>query len=593
MQATENHDRDNSELRRCLNDLIGLTTLPAIWAGGDTREIVIKLLETLLRVLDLNFAYTLLPASSGRDQIELARFAGSEDFSIQAEEMASAIRPWLVEMSASPESTDVPLVNGMRIAIRRLGLGERRGWLALGSLRKNFPTRSDELLLGVAANHATLGLEDAHVLREQKRAAAELDRTVAARTAELEAANAALHAEIAERQRVAEALRISESLARAQSEVLTRTLDELTMESNFDRIAENVLRALLSQLSSLSCGVWLRNPASGMMDFEFAIEGEDFKSKSDPLLAAVSPSQPMDGVYPWAEIFRTGMPVVHEDIREGPDFPWRSHLLSQGIITVLVVPMFIAGEPAGVIGIRFAERRKFHPGELALARALANQAILAMQLTRLSKKIRQSAVVAERNRLAREVHDTLAQGFTGVIMHLEAAEEAMSRHRAEVVAGHLRGAGEIARDGLREARRSVWALRPLALEEQNLAEALEELIKKLTAGTTLRAKFFLQGEPQKLPAEWDTNVLRIGQEVLTNVFRHAQATELQVMLAFGDREVRLAMCDNGRGFNPADNFPGFGLRGMGERAESMGGQLSIQSATGSGTTVSLVLLLPN
>jgi len=395
-----------------------------------------------------------------------------------------------------------------------------------------------------------------------------------------------------ERERASEALRASEELARGQTNVLTRTLDEITRESDFDRIAEHVLRALTSQLDAFSCGVWLRNATSGMMDFEFALEGERLKSKSDPVLAAVSPSLPMNGVYPWPEIFRTGRPVSYEDIREGADFPWRAHLLKQGIITVLVVPMFIAGEPSGVIGIRFNQKRKFRAEEMELAKALANQAMLAMQLSRLSEKSRRSAVMAERNRMAREVHDTLAQSFTGVILHMEAAEEAMSRQRTEVVSGHLRSAGEIARDGLREARRSVQALRPLALEQKKLAEALEELLAKQTAGTAVQGKFILQGEPRELAPEWEANILRIGQEVLTNALRHAQATEFGMTLIFSDREICLSMRDNGCGFDPAGKYSGFGLRGMAERTEDMGGQFTIQSAQGQGTAISVAVPLP-
>ena len=395
-----------------------------------------------------------------------------------------------------------------------------------------------------------------------------------------------------ERGRAAEALLASEKIARGQANVLARTLNELTRGSDFDRIAEHVLRALTRQLDAFSCGVWLQNPASGLMDFEFALEREQLKSKSDPLLAAVSPSQPMDGIYPWPEIFRTGKPVALEDIREGPDFPWRSHLLNQGIITILVVPMFIAGEPAGVLGIRFAQQRKFRAEEMELAQALANQAMLAMQLTRLSEKSRRSAVLAERNRLAREVHDTLAQGFTGVILHLEAAQEAMARERMDIVASHLHGAGEIARDGLREARRSVQALRPLALEQKKLAQALEAMVAKQHTGAVLLAKFTLQGEPRELPVAWEANILRIGQEALTNVLRHARATEFSVALIFGDREIGLCLQDNGCGFDSSETHSGFGLRGMAERTADMGGQLTIQSVNGLGTTISVAVPLP-
>jgi PAS domain S-box-containing protein len=397
--------------------------------------------------------------------------------------------------------------------------------------------------------------------------------------------------DITDQKRAEQALRASEGLARGQLQALSRTLDALATETDPDRTLEHVLRTITAQLDADSDSVWLKDSDSGLMVFKFGLEDGRFKTKSEPAIAAITPSMPVQAFAPWYEILRTGKPSVMEDVREGPEFPWRAHVLARGIVTILWIPILIAGSVEGVIGVRFARKRTFRPQDLELAQSLANQAMLAIQLARLSARSRQTAVIEERNRMARDIHDALSQGFTGVILHLEAAGEAISRHRAEVVSAHLRSAGEIARDGLREARRSVRALRPLALDEKNVAEALEGLVGKLTAGTSVQAKFALEGEPQELPTEWDANILRIGQEVLTNVLRHARATELEVQLVFGDAEVRLKMSDNGCGFNSAGKHEGFGLRGIAERVEKMGGQLSIQSASGAGSSISVVLPL--
>jgi signal transduction histidine kinase len=220
---------------------------------------------------------------------------------------------------------------------------------------------------------------------------------------------------------------------------------------------------------------------------------------------------------------------------------------------------------------------------------LANQAMLAMQLTRLSAQSRRSAVIAERNRMARDIHDTLAQGFTSVILQLEAVEEAMSQKLESKAVEHLTRAGELARESLQEARRSVRALRPRSLEEKDLCEALGDLIQKMTADTPVQAEFSVRGEPRELPLNWEDNLLRVGQEVLTNVLRHAQASRFNAQLAFDDEELRLNLRDNGRGFDPATRHDGFGLQGMRERVEGMGGELAIQSAKGQGTAISIVL----
>jgi nitrate/nitrite-specific signal transduction histidine kinase len=166
--------------------------------------------------------------------------------------------------------------------------------------------------------------------------------------------------------------------------------------------------------------------------------------------------------------------------------------------------------------------------------------------------------------MARDIHDTLAQGFTGVIVQLEAAEEAMSQNLAVKASGYLDRAGELARESLREARRSLRALRPQALEKKDLCDALEGLIQKMTEGTTVRAEFILQGEPREIPPEWEENLLRIGQEVLTNALRHAQASKFNVKLVFDNREIRLNLRDNGRGFDLASRHDGFGLQPPGQ-----------------------------
>jgi len=261
--------------------------------------------------------------------------------------------------------------------------------------------------------------------------------------------------DITERKRAAEALHASEQLARGQVEALTHTLDALAMESAPDGLAEHVLRTITEQLNAHSSSVWRRDDARERMVFEFAFESGRLVTKSETVIGAVNPSLPIKDIWPWSEVFRTGKPSVLEDIRKGPIFPWRDHLLAQGVITILVVPMLVAGQAAGVMGIGFTRQRAFRAGEIELAQALANQAMLAIQLTRLSAQSRQSAVVAERNRMARDIHDTLAQGFTSVILQLEAVGEATSQRLAGKAGEHLTRASELAREGLREARRSV------------------------------------------------------------------------------------------------------------------------------------------
>jgi signal transduction histidine kinase len=199
--------------------------------------------------------------------------------------------------------------------------------------------------------------------------------------------------------------------------------------------------------------------------------------------------------------------------------------------------------------------------------------------------------LAERNRMARDVHDTLAQGFTGVIVQLEAAKYAISEGDRKDADGHLRRAGELARRSLSEARRSVHALRPQALEQDDFWRALKGIVKNTTLGTTLHTTFEAPGKVPVLPPAWQENLLRIGQEALTNTLKYARARNFKTRLICDAREVRLELCDDGDGFQVKDRHDGVGLTGMRERAEEMGGELKIASSRGKGTTITAILPL--
>jgi len=397
--------------------------------------------------------------------------------------------------------------------------------------------------------------------------------------------------DITERKEAAEALVASENFARGQGAVLKSTLDALAKESAPDRLLGHMLRTITEQFGAHSSSVWRRDEPTGMIGFEFAFEDGRVVTRTDPRFAGMDLWLPMEDFWPWPEVFRTGKLSVIEDIRTVPPFALRDRLLPLGIVTVLLIPMLIAGRLEGAIGLRFTQKRFFRTEELELAQALANQATLAMHLTRLSAESREAAIIEERNRMARDIHDTLAQGFTGVIVQLEAAADATSKGLANEADEHLGRAADLARESLKEARRSVRALRPLALEDKGLPEALDNLLRKMTAGTTLRSTFSLQGDPRPLPAEWEESLLHIGQEVLTNALRHARATEFHSELVFGPNEVRLVLRDNGQGFDSGIKHDGFGLIGIEERVESMGGRITVQSPIDKGTAVLIIVPL--
>jgi signal transduction histidine kinase len=224
-----------------------------------------------------------------------------------------------------------------------------------------------------------------------------------------------------------------------------------------------------------------------------------------------------------------------------------------------------------------------------LLRGFSGQKIATTRLARWAAEIHQSAVLEERNRIARDLHDTLAQGFTGVIMQLGAAEQALSRNSTVEAASRINHACELAQESLRGTRRAIKALRSQSLDNKKLHEALKESFQKMTEGTALRIEFIVSGQWRKLPSEHEENLLRIGQEALTNAIRHARASEFKAELVYSDREIRLLLRDNGCGFESAGRSEGFGLKGIEERIESIGGRFSVNSTRGAGTSIFITL----
>jgi signal transduction histidine kinase len=249
----------------------------------------------------------------------------------------------------------------------------------------------------------------------------------------------------------------------------------------------------------------------------------------------------------------------------------------------------VGGHVKGFIGIRHEDRPPYRREEVELAQALAHQAMFAVQLDQFAERSQQAAVLEERNRMARDIHDTLAQGFTGVIMQLEAAEKAIEHRRSKQADEHLRRASGLARKSLNEARRSVHALRPEALKEGNFWNALKGMIKSITVGTALHPNFKVQGKMDQLPPVWQENLLHIGQEALANTIKYAHAHKFGTRLMCDPKELRLEFSDDGDGFKAQDRHDGRGLTGMRERVEQMGGELKITSLRGKGTKITVVL----
>jgi signal transduction histidine kinase len=210
---------------------------------------------------------------------------------------------------------------------------------------------------------------------------------------------------------------------------------------------------------------------------------------------------------------------------------------------------------------------------------------------RLVAQAREAGVADERHRMAREIHDTLAQGLTGIITQLQAAEQAEEADDDPAQwRRHVRAATRLARESLSEARRSVHALRPEPLEAARLAEALADVAERWSALHGIAVLVTTTGTARPLPPEADVALLRTAQEALANVAKHAQAGRVGLTLSYMAQEVALDVRDDGRGFDPAGGLPardgGFGLVAMRQRIERLSGTLRIESEPGTGTAIS-------
>jgi PAS domain S-box-containing protein len=393
-----------------------------------------------------------------------------------------------------------------------------------------------------------------------------------------------------ERDRAQDALRASEQLARGQVEALTYSLDVLATAPAPDKFLGQMLGTIGRLLGAQSVILWLVNEATESLVLRAAAQGANFAAADlehpfvkNPLLWK------QDKVL--QETVFTGAPVICEDVENDPRVTRaiREYFKSNGTKKYLTIPTLVGGHVKGFIGIRHGDRPAYRPEEIELAQALAHQAMLAIQLNEFAEQSRQSAILEERNRMARDIHDTLAQGFTGVIVQLEAVEDAIACCRRKEANQHLRRASELARQSLNEARRSVHALRPQALQRGNFWEALKGSVRNTTAGTTLHTRFELRGKLRDLPPVWQENLLHIGQEALTNALKYARPRNFETRLIFNTKQLRLELRDDGDGFKVKDRHDGLGLAGMRERVEQMGGELTITSERGKGTKVVVTL----
>lgn len=261
--------------------------------------------------------------------------------------------------------------------------------------------------------------------------------------------------------------------------------------------------------------------------------------------------------------------------------------------TLVRLPVFFEAQCIGIFLFSHLPQPYYEHPELANARELVQLVVPLIRMAQRAEQDRQSAVLDERYRLACEVHDTLAQHFAGILLQLGVAQRIVKKQPEEAWL-LVTQASALARRAVEEARNSIWALQPDALEYTDLAISLPHLVTQQTQGTGVQGQIRLYGKARPVPSDIGMNLLRIGQEALNNALRHAQPQHLFVELAFEETLVRLCLQDDGCGFDLENQAAGggFGMIGMRQRAERIGALLTVRSQLGHGTEITVTVAVP-
>ncbi|HEX4023105.1 MAG TPA: GAF domain-containing sensor histidine kinase [Steroidobacteraceae bacterium] len=313
-----------------------------------------------------------------------------------------------------------------------------------------------------------------------------------------------------------------------------------------------------------------------------------------PLLAA---SVPFAGS-PLTELFGRGPRAAYINVEHTNWEIWPGDLefhRREGHVSVLLYPLVFGAQNVGFFALAFRRHApEIQHSELLVA--LAQQATLAIQLIRLAHSAKESAVLVERTRIGQEIHDGLAQAFTGILMQLGAAEEfPPCRRKNSELAGVLRRIRDLARDGLTEARRSVMALRVDQTGRAGLETALRQLAERSTVTGRVSCVFEGGEFSMSLRPEHEHEMLRIAQEAVSNAVRHARPNMVRIAMTDEPAHWVLRVTDDGIGMTnqTASSAEGFGLTSMRQRALAIGGEWQLQSEPGVGTRVSVRLQKPN
>ena len=287
-----------------------------------------------------------------------------------------------------------------------------------------------------------------------------------------------------------------------------------------------------------------------------------------------------EGISGW--VVQNGQPLVIPDVRQNVYYQPR---VNNKILSEAVVPIKIKGEVIGILNVESEELNAFDKNDIVILQTMADQAAVAMENALLYKRTHQLAVLEERQRLARDLHDSVAQALYSQTLYGEAAARQLKAGNMDLAIAHVDQLRQIAQQALQEMRLLIFELRPPILVEEGLLRALQVRLEAVEQRAGREVQFIVEGNIN-IPAKLELPLYRIAQEALNNALKHAKATKVSIYLKQSARRIALTIVDNGCGFTPADiqKKGSMGLKGMQERAARINGRLTITSKPGEGAS---------
>jgi signal transduction histidine kinase len=402
---------------------------------------------------------------------------------------------------------------------------------------------------------------------------------------------AALRRELGERRR-------AECRADMQTEVVKLALDLLVREPDIDGFFGALTQAMVDESESHTCGVWLIDESGQRCelwmvyakDRLYAPHKDDWDNSVEPG-KRVACGRLADHLFAYKPGWTETVEYRCDDIRLPEEF--RTFVQRMESATLVATPMTLGGHTLGWMTVSSpgASGAESQWWRVTLIEAVARQAALALHYSRLldanRREERRKAILEERNRLARDIHDNLAQGFAAILMTLQAAQREGGGTLPIPVSSSIETAVDLARTHLTEARRSVGALRPIVGPGEDMGTALKRLAElgQRTASTPID---LVVDELPRLGDAVEREIIGIAQEALTNAVRHSRARRITIRASTVESVgLRLSVADDGRGIMRESKSSGFGMTSMQERADRIGASLTIVTAPRSGTEVVL------